>query len=140
MRNTPAAPPAVWSDGDLGQDAIFETEDLPQPPEPPRLKPAGQITEKLKVLGTVSWGGVISKAQPRYPPSAKKYNISGPVDVEVTISEAGRVTEAKAVSGHPLLRGAAEEAARQWVFRPATLKGVPVQTQIALTFVFKAPQ
>jgi len=140
MNSTPTAPPAVWSDGDLGQAAISDLEDLPPPLEPPRPKPAGEITERLKVLGAVSWGGVISKAQPRYPPSAKKYNISGPVDVEVTISEAGRVTEAKAVSGHPLLRGAAEEAARQWVFRPATLKGVPVQTQIVLTFVFKAPQ
>ena len=52
---------------------------------------------------------MISKAQPRYPPSAKRFNISGTVDVQVTISEAGRVTEAKAISGHPLLRGAAEE-------------------------------
>jgi TonB family protein len=140
VRLAAAAPPAVWSEGDFGQVSISEAEDLSPPPAPLRLKPAGEITEKLKVLGAVSWGGVISKAQPRYPPSAKKYNISGPVDVEVTISEAGRVTEAKAVSGHPLLRGAAEEAARQWVFRPATLKGVPVQTQIVLTFVFKAPQ
>ena len=99
-----------------------------------------EITEGLKVLGAVSWGGVISKAQPRYPPSAKRFNISGPVNVQVTISEAGRVTEAKAISGHPRLRGAAEEAARQWVFKPATLKGVAVQTQIVLTFIFKAPQ
>jgi TonB family protein len=137
---TTAAPPAVWSDGDFGQIAISEAEDLPAPPEAPRLKPAREITETLKVLGAVSWGGVISKAQPRYPPGAKKYNISGLVEVQVTISEAGRVDEAKAVSGHPLLREAAEEAARQWIFRPATLKGVPVQTQIVLTFIFKTPQ
>jgi TonB family protein len=137
---TTAAPPAVWSDGDFGLIAISEAEDLQAPPEAPRLKPAREITETLKVLGAVSWGGVISKAQPRYPPGAKKYNISGLVDVQVTISEAGRVDEAKAVSGHPLLREAAEEAARQWIFKPATLKGVPVQTQIVLTFIFKTPQ
>jgi TonB family protein len=142
MNNTPAAPTAVWSDGDLGQSLTSEPEDLPPAPEPPRPKtaPAREITEGLKILGAVSWGGVISKAQPRYPPGAKKYNISGLVDVQVTISEAGRVTKAKAVSGHPLLRGAAEEAASQWVFRPATLNGVPVQTEIVLAFVFKVPE
>jgi protein TonB len=88
----------------------------------------------------VSWGGVISKAQPRYPPGAKKFNISGPVDVQVTISEEGRVIKAKAISGHPLLQAAAVEASRQWMFRPATLKGVAVETQIVLTFIFKAPR
>jgi TonB family protein len=138
--NTPAPPPEAWSGGDLGQ--ADNSEDLPPPPEPPRpnTASAGEITEGLKILGAVSWGGVISKAQPRYPAAARKFNISGPVDVQVTISEAGRVTEAKAITGHPLLRGAAEEAASQWVFRPATLKGVPVETQIVLTFVFKAPK
>jgi outer membrane biosynthesis protein TonB len=49
------------------------------------------------------------------------------------------VTEAGAIGGHPLLRGAAEEAARQWVFKPTMLKGVPVETQVVLTFVFKVP-
>jgi TonB family protein len=83
---------------------------------------------------------VIKKAQPRYPPGAKRFNISGPVDVQVTISEAGSVIEAKAISGHSLLRGAAENATRQWVFKPATLNGVPVETQIVLTFVFKVPR
>jgi TonB family protein len=140
VRLSTAAPPAVWSDGDFGQVAISEVEDLPLPPEPVRLKPAREITERVKVLGAVSWGGVISKAQPRYPPGAKKYNISGLVDVQVSISEAGRVEEAKATSGHPLLREAAEEAARRWVFRPATLQGIPVRTEIVLTFVFKAPE
>jgi TonB family protein len=140
MNNAPAGPPAVWNDSDLSLAASSDQEETPPPPEPPQLKAAGKITEGLKVLGSVSWGGVISKAQPRYPPSAKKYNISGSVDVQVTISEAGRVTEAGAVSGHPLLRGAAEEAARQWVFKPATLQGVPVKTEIVLTFVFKAPE
>jgi TonB family protein len=135
--NIPLAPPAVWSYADLNAAATVDLEDAPPPPKPPRLKSAGQITEGLKVLGAVSWGGVISKAQPRYPASAKKYNISGTVDVQVTISEAGRVTEANAVKGHPLLRGSAEDAARQWVFRPATLNGLPVQTEIVLTFVFK---
>jgi TonB family protein len=61
------------------------------------------------------------------------------VDVQVTISPEGRVTEAKAINGHPLLREAAEVAARQWVFKPAIANGTAVSTQIVLTFNFKAP-
>jgi protein TonB len=138
----PAAPLEGWSESDFGQAATSESEDLPPPPEPLRHRTASaeEITQGLRGLGTVSWGGVISKTQPRYPPGAKRYNISGTVDVQVTISTTGRVTGVKAIGGHPLLRGAAEEAARQWVFRPATLKGAPVETQIVLTFVFNAPQ
>src|SRR5262245_27883339 len=93
-----------------------------------------------KLLGAVSWGDAITKVQPRYPANAKRVNASGPVDVQVTISEAGRVIEAKAISGHSLLRNAAEEAARQWIFKPAILNGVPVETQIVLTFNFRPPR
>jgi protein TonB len=88
----------------------------------------------------VDWGDVLKKAQPRYPAQAKRVNASGPVNVQIIISESGRVIEAKATSGHPLLREAAVMAARQWVFRPAILNGVPVKTETVLVFVFTAPQ
>jgi|SRR5262245_33023781 len=145
VNDMPVAPlETTWSDSDHSQAITIEAP--PPPPAPPQPKAASTVEpleptiEGLKVLGSVTWGGVIKKAQPRYPPAAKRYNISGPVDVQVTISAAGSVTEAKSISGHPLLRGAAEEAARQWVFKPATLKDVPVETQVVLTFVFKVPQ
>ena len=141
----PVAPlETTWSDGEHSQAITIE--EAPPPPSAPQPKAASAVEpleptiEGLKILGSVTWGGVIKKAQPRYPPAAKRYNISGPVDVQVTISATGSVTEAKSISGHPLLRGAAEEAARQWVFKPATLKDVPVETQVVLTFVFKVPQ
>ncbi len=63
-------------------------------------------------------------------------NASGPVEVQITISEEGRVIEARAVSGHRLLQRAAVEAALKWVFKPTTLNGVPVQVRSVLTFIF----
>jgi len=93
-----------------------------------------------KPSGVVSWGDAITKVQPRYPANARRVNASGSVDVQVTISEEGRVIEAKAISGHPLLRDAAVEAARQWVFKPAILNGVPVKTEMVLTFAFTPPR
>jgi periplasmic protein TonB len=93
-----------------------------------------------KPLRSVSLGDAITKAQPQYPANAKRANASGPVDVQITISKEGRVIEAKAISGHSLLREAAVEAARQWVFKPAILDGVPMETQIVITFFFKPPR
>jgi protein TonB len=60
--------------------------------------------------------------------------------VQITISVTGRVTAAKAISGHPLLRDAAEAAARQWQFEPTTINGVPMETKLVLTFEFTVPQ
>jgi protein TonB len=67
-------------------------------------------------------------------------NAAGPVNVQITISETGRVIQAKATSGHPLLREAAVEAARQWLFKPAILDGHPVKTETVLVFVFTVPK
>lgn len=101
--------------------------DLPPPPD-------GQ-----KVQEGVLLGDVITRVQPLYPVSAKKVNASGKVEVRVSISVKGHVIEAEAVSGHKLLRQAAVDAARRWVFKPSILNGVPVQVQSILTFVFAPP-
>ena len=146
---------AVSGGGMSGQPMTIEA----APPPSPRVKPQPSMatspaenqktsedsgltatSEAPKPSEAVLWGDAIIKVQPRYPANAKRVNASGPVDVQITISQVGRVIEAKAISGHPLLHDAAVEASRQWVFKPAILNGVPVETQIVLTFVFKAPQ
>jgi protein TonB len=128
----PAPPPA----GPALSNATSGAEHHAASEEPGRPAAGGEA----KLLGSVSWGDVIKKSQPRYPPQAKRVNAAGPVNVQITISETGRVIEAKATSGHPLLRNAAVEAARQWVFKPAILNGSPVKTETVLVFVFTAPE
>jgi TonB family protein len=139
--NAPSALPKGWDAGVPGLDTTSED----PPPEPPQARLASteevqDNTEGLKVLGEVSWGGVISKVRARYPLAAKKLRLKGNIDVHVTISATGQVTAAKATNGPLILRAAAEEAASQWVFKPSTLKGDPVETEIVLTFEFKAPE
>jgi TonB family protein len=132
----------TWSGEDFSQPMPIEE---PPPAEPPpRTAPLPSNTtsnaDKQNVSGAVLQGSAVVKAQPVYPRSAKRFNASGPVEVRITISAAGRVSDAQAISGHPLLRDAAVEAARKWVFNPTTVNGVPVETQLALTFVFTVPQ
>src|SRR5262249_5321008 len=86
--------------------------------------------------GSTLQGGAIKKVQPPYPPIAKAARASGTVQVQILVSEAGEVLEANAISGHPLLRDAAIQAARQWVFKPTELSGRPVKVQGVLTFNF----
>lgn len=90
----------------------------------------------LKQSGGVLQGSAIRKPAPAYPAEAKEKQISGVVQVKVLISEEGQVIEAEAISGHPLLRDAAVEAAKQWIFRPTELSGTPVKVEGVLTFNF----
>ena len=108
----------------------------PPPPPPPAPTPTPAPPKKIVVSGGVLQGSAIHKAQPPYPPIAKAARAAGAVQVQVTISEEGRVIEAAVISGHPLLRDAALQAARQWTFRPTELSGVPVKVQGILTFNF----
>ena len=90
----------------------------------------------LKVSTGVAQGLAIRRVSPQFPAIARAAHQGGVVQVQVLISEEGRVLEANIVSGPPLLREAAREAARQWVFRPTTLSDVPVKVQGILTFNF----
>jgi TonB family protein len=105
-----------------------------QSEEPPPPPPSSQTLEI--VPESVSQSRAISRVKPDYPPTARKMNATGTVQVEIIISEAGLVLEATPIGGHLALRNAAVEAARKWIFEPATLYGEPVKVKSVLTFVF----
>jgi TonB family protein len=115
--------------------SVANTETTPPPP-PASKSPRPEIR---RVSEGVVQGAAIKKIQPLYPTIAKKSKASGSVEVQITISEQGRVIDAVAVGGHALLRRAAVEAAEQWTFHPTTLNAIPIIVQSTLTFVFTAP-
>jgi TonB family protein len=110
----------------------------PPPPAsvPPAVETGAETSKKITVSGGVLQGKATHRVQPPYPPIAKAARASGAVQVQVTISTIGEVIEANVISGHPLLRDAALQAARQWLFKPTELSGVPVKVQGILTFNF----
>jgi protein TonB len=89
---------------------------------------------------TISAGILNSKAinlvTPNYPSAAKAVRASGTVNVSIIVDEKGNVISASAVSGHPLLRGAAEEAAKQSKFTTTNLSGQPVRLQGIVVYNF----
>ncbi len=88
------------------------------------------------INGGVLNGKAISLPVPKYPDIARQAKASGSVSVEIVIDETGHVVEAHAVSGHPLLQSASVDAARQAVFAPTRLEGVPVKVAGTVVYNF----
>src|SRR5262245_16292043 len=111
---------------------------VPPPPAPkPTPKPdptPSPAPERQNVSEGVLQGIAIQKVKPIYPQTARTARSAG--QVQITISEEGRVIESSILSGPALLRSAALEAARKWVFSPTKLSNVPVKVQGVLTFNF----
>ena len=96
----------------------------------------GQTPKVIRKSGGVLQGSAIKRVEPVYPPLAKAAQVSGSVVVEMTVDETGNVVSTRAISGHPLLKDSAITAAREWVFTPTELQGVPVKVIGTITFNF----
>lgn len=110
-------------------------EGIPPPPPPPAPKATPPPVPKTVSKGVLN-GSATSLPQPAYPPAAKAVRASGTVSVQVKIDENGNVVSASAVSGHPLLKAAAEQAARRAKFSPTKLSGQPVSVTGVITYNF----
>ena len=78
----------------------------------------------------------ISLARPKYPEAARLVRASGKIEVKVLINELGNVVFAEAISGHPLLRLAAVEAAKNSKFKMTLLSGIPVKVNGIIVYNF----
>lgn len=67
-----------------------------------------------------------TKVQPTYPDLARRMNITGTVKVEVVVAPNGTVKDARVLGGHPVLAGAAVDAAKKWRFEPAAAESTGV--------------
>ena len=115
------------------------------PPPPPGSSPANGNSKNPESspstnAGPVSAGSLNSKATslpaPTYPPAARAVKAGGTVVVKVLVDESGNVMTADAVSGHPLLRSAAEQAARIAHFQPTLENGKRVKVIGTVTYQF----
>ena len=111
--------------------AKVEITDAPPPP-PPKPTPHAPIS------GGVLNGKAVHLVQPPYPAIARSAHASGQVVVQVLIDENGNVVAAHATSGHPLLQGAAVNAARSSKFTPTKLSGQPVKVNGVIIYNFVA--
>jgi len=71
-----------------------------------------------------------------YPDIAKARRLSGTVIVQVTVGKDGKVSNLKFVSGPMIFRDSAFDAVKQWLFKPATLNGQPIEQETEIRVIF----
>jgi TonB family protein len=89
----------------------------------------------IRSIGVIN-GKATYLPKPAYSAAAIAVNAQGKVTVQVMIDEAGKVISANAISGHPLLKSAAEIAARQAKFSPTYLSNIPVKVTGVIVYNF----
>lgn len=121
-------------DADNKSDKIAEE----KPPEVVKATPKPTVEQKKTIvsLGVIN-GKASYLAKPPYPQAAKQMGITGAVNVQVTIDENGNVVSASVVSGHPLLRAGAVNAARQSKFTPTYLSKQAVKVTGVIVYQFQ---
>lgn len=105
------------------------TPDVIQPPDAPVRVSSGVQSAKL-----------IKQVLPGYPQPARQLRIAGTVHLLGIIAKDGTIQRLQVLSGHPLLRQAALDAVRQWVYRPTFLNGQPVEVEAPIDVIFTLSQ
>ena len=95
------------------------------------------LSAEVRISTAEAMKAATSKAQPQYPATARQMKIAGQVEIEAIVSPAGEVESAKAVSGNPLLTGAAVSAVEKWKFTPFVSDGAASKAIVVLKFDFK---
>ena len=80
---------------------------------------------------------ILHQEVPVYPAVARAVRQQGDVVVRMVIDPFGIPTSVTVEQGPPLLRTAAEQAARQWRFSPALVNGQAVSASFLLTLKFR---
>jgi TonB family protein len=146
QRVEPSAEQVVQNPGSSRQTEANPLENLTSSPAP---KP--KATEPLRTrankgdlvsIDTVDIGPILlRKVEPKYPAFALTMGLGGIVTVNALISENGDVIRTeilKGIKGGGVLENAAEDAIKQWEFRPAQKDGVDVKVWKSFDVNFKA--
>jgi len=91
-----------------------------------------------RVGGDVKAPVLMHRVEPEYTEEARQARIMGIVIVEATIGRDGVVKDVTVLKPLPFgLDRAAVDAVKQWIFKPATFNGQPVDVRFNLTINFK---
>jgi protein TonB len=71
-----------------------------------------------------------------YPALTQHMNVQGSVVLQAIISPAGAVEDLRVLSGPAILASAAQQAVREWRFKPVMLNGQAVETKARITVNF----
>jgi TonB family protein len=103
-------------------------------PEAPGIVPAESESAIRK--SALQAAVLVQRVSPVYPSAALQSQLQGQVLVSATIGKDGIPRNLTVIKGDQRLIAAALAAIGQWHYRPATLAGEPIETQIEITIDF----
>jgi len=138
-------PGSVQSPGTTAIPSLNLNPAAPPPPPPTQshAAPANPTSSGVSAQqAAVKMGGQITQAvlihmkDPEYPKIVRDAGAKGTVELLATIGADGRVKSVKVVRGDPMLVKAAQDAVKQWVYKPAMLNGTAIQSQVEVEVRF----
>jgi protein TonB len=107
-------------------------DEVPMPPPP--------STDQSQEFYAFDEAPVLIKfVNPKYPDLARQAGIEGTVLLNVLVGDDGKVLQVSVIQSDvtPAMEKSAQEAARQFLFRPAKQRTVPVKARMAVPIRFK---
>jgi protein TonB len=112
----------------------------PQPaPDAGETQTAANVTSGAEERVQMSAGAsaiVTNSVKPSYPLLARQMKVQGSVILQALIGKDGIIQNLRVVSGPHILASAAEDAVRQWHFKPHLEGREAVETQAKITVNF----
>ena len=121
--------PVSIGPGGIRSSVSMSVDPQPSAGDPPPSQP-------VRVGGTIRSPQKIKHVDGVAPAAARQAGVFGMVVVEIIIGADGSVQSAKVLRSIPLLDQAAVDAAKQWVYEPTLLNGVPVPVIMTVTVNF----
>jgi TonB family protein len=97
---------------------------------------ATPAAQRTSITTDASTSVVARSVQPDYPVLARQMRVQGSVILQALIGRDGTIQDLRILSGPPILANAAEEAVRQWHFKPHFVGSQPVETRANITVNF----
>jgi TonB family protein len=107
---------------------------------PEESQRAPELTERVRVGGSVMARKLEHPVAPVYPPDAAAAHIEGTVLLHSIVAKDGSVKELEVISGPSQLVKAAMDAVRQWHYQPTLLNGSPVEVDTTIAVQFNLGQ
>lgn len=119
-------------DAEIAPTSFDRIEDVPPPPPPP--------SEQAQEFYAFDEPPVLVKfVNPKYPDLARQAGIEGTVLLNVLVGDDGKVLQVSVIQSDvtPAMEKAAIEASKQFMFKPAKQRTVPVKARVAIPIRFK---
>lgn len=123
--------------GDLDGFFVYDQGGFRFIPENILMKLPNERPVRIHLGMNIMQSKVTNRVYPPYPQEALKKHMGGKVVVRLDLDRDGKIQDAKAVEGDPILSQALLDSVKQWQFEPTRLDGDPVEVEVDVEMIFE---